>query len=716
MSEKAKKKERRLPAFNPRYIVTLALAALIFFMNIPMVGKCYSPFVYNDEMGYWMHAAELAGLDWRGVSETVGWYSYGYSLLLLPLVKLISDTVLLYRAALVMNIIMDEICYFMFIYIIRRLFPKLEILPASVVAAAGMLYTSYQFNSGVAFSETVLLLAATIVTLLIVRIMQKPTYINAVSLGLFSVYMYMVHNRTIGIVASVVFVLAAAVVCKKIKLSHGGAFMLALTAGFIADKLIRRRLVSALWSSGSSGNDAGTVFEKMKIAFSSASGLYKLIGVMSGQIFSISAGTFCLVLFALLIMAKRGATGLYNARKAIKGGKKLFETADSRFFMFLFIFCAFISTYFISCIFMIDFQRIDHILYTRYFDIVVGLLIMIGIIFLFEADKRDVLIMMFIPFIMRLGASGVSRILPLVEDQVFNKVCAPPICKLFEENHQYFHGFISYSLSWFFALAAISCMLRWKKLCIYLCSAICAVLFTVNTPSAQLAITVNQEAYEGDRALCARAKELPEKQIYVIRDAGTFISFLQYEMHDIRVEVTEDPDAISEEGYIFAPNSDLIELMGHEIIDRSDRHIIYSTSKTETDSITIPLDLMNVFDTECYIPSEDVINSSEEFNYLCYGPGLRLAEGSYSFMLDMSFSGYYGDDEIGYAEISSDAGETIYAHEEITADMLGKDGRLELDLDEELETETEKAEIVVYLYEPESISARLRSIEVKTEG
>lgn len=714
MSEKTKQK-RRLPSFDPRCIVTLMLAAVIFYVNFRIVGKCYHPFVYNDEMGYWMHAAEMSGLDWRGVSYTVAWYSYGYSLLLVPLMKLFSDTVALYRAALILNIVMDIVCYFLYVYIIRRLFPKLELITASVAAAAGILYTSYQFNSGVAFSETALLFAATLVVFLMVRILEKPTYLNSACLGLACAYMYMVHNRTIGIAASAVFVIIAALICKKVKLRQSGAFLLALIAGFTADKLIKGRLVSALWENGASGNDAGSVVGRLKTAVSSVQGFKKLLGVMAGQGFAVSAGTFCLVLFALLVMTRRGAAGALKAGKVVRSGKKLSETADSRYLMFLFIFCAFVSTYLISSIFMIDFRRIDHVLYTRYFDIVVGILIMSGICFLFEADKWDLLIIMAIPFIMRVGAAGANRIMPLVEDPTFNKVCAPPICRLFELNERNFHAFISYSVSWFFVLAAVSWFLRYKKLSIYICSVICAVLFTCNTPSAQLAITVNQNAYEGDRALCQRVKELPEKHIYVMSDAGTFISFLQYEMNDVRVDIARDAATFDEDGYIFASRSSVVDLMDHEIIDRSDRHILYSARKTETAENKIPLDFMSVFDSECYIPSEDMIESSPEFNYLCYGPYMHLDSGDYTFALDLDFDGADGAEEIGYAEVNSDGGQTVYVHEEITADMLDRDGQLELELGAELENSVKDVEIVVFLYEPESISAQLRAIEVKTE-
>lgn len=570
MSEE--KKKRRLPNFGPQYLVTLLLAAVVVFVNCGIISKCSNPFVFNDEMGYWMHAAEFAGLDWTGVSETVAWYSYGYSFLLAPLIKIFSDTVTLYRAALVLNVVMDVACYFMFVYIIRRLFPKLEILPASAAAAAGILYTSYQFNSGIAWSETALLMAVTIVVLFTVRVLDRPTCPDMVCLGLFSAYMYMVHNRTVGIVASVVFVMIIAVVCKKLTMKKFGIFAAALAVGFIADRLIKAHLVSALWSNGADGNNAGSVLGKLKTALTSADGFKKLTGVMAGQCFAVTAGTFCLVLFALVIMIRRGAVGLYKVRKS---GKKLSEAADSRYLMFLFIFCAFVSTYLISSIFMLEFKRIDHIIYTRYFDVLSGILIMTGICFMFEAEKSDMIAAMLIPVIMRVCVSRTNYMMTILSDPSFNKVCSPALCKLFENNGINFHAYFNYAVSWFFAFMVIACLFKWKKLCLYIVSAVCAVLFCVNAPGARDVIEIFQNEYKEDRALCDRIKELPEKQIYITSDAGNFISFLQYEMKDVRVELADTAEEISGEGYLFVRSADAEKFEDCQTLDSSDRLVVY---------------------------------------------------------------------------------------------------------------------------------------------
>lgn len=569
-------KRNRSHSFDPQYIVTLVLAAVIFIVNFRTVNKCYNPFLFNDEMGYWMHAAEFAGLDWTGVSETVIWYSYGYSFLLTPLIKFISDTVILYRAALLLNVIMDVTCYFMFIYIIRRLFPKLEILPASAVAATGILYASYQMNAGIAWSETALLTATTIVILLMVRAMQKPSYLNLACLGAFSVYAYMVHNRTIGVAASVVLFVAAAVICRKVTLKQAAVFAAAITAGFISDRLIKAHLVSIFWRNGPSDNDASSMFEKLKYALTSAEGFKRLMGVFAGQAFAISVSTFCLLLFSFVCIARRGAIVLHKKKKS---GKKLTEDVSGRHLVFMFIVCAFISTYIISSVFLINFNRIDHVIYTRYMDIFSGIFIMMGICFALEAEKEDLIASAFGLGIMVLLALAAKKAVGSMT--VFIQFCSPNLVRLFYSYGTSFLDYLRLSAFTLIVILFIPFVLKKRKICVYLCAAVCIFVFCINTPCLKEEIFNYQFLYKGDRALCDRVKELPEKQIYILPDSGNYISFLQFEMKDVRVELVESPETVSKDGYLFVPSHKKDDFMKYEKIDHSNRYNVYLIKASE---------------------------------------------------------------------------------------------------------------------------------------
>lgn len=714
MSEKAKKK-LSLPSFGPQDIVTLLFAAAIFIINYRIVGKCYNPFVYNDEMGYWTHAAKLAGLDWTGVSSTLAWYSFGYSFMLAPLIVMISDTVALYRTALILNIIMDIACYLMFVYIIRKIFPDIGKIASNFAAAAAIFYTSYQMNAGIAYSETALLFITTLVTFFIVRMIQKPTYVNMTCLGLLCAYLYMVHNRTIGIVASAVLIVAVCLLLKKVTWKKSGAFALALAVGFIANKLIKKYLETALRPSGKAGgNDAGSMVTKIKTACSSAEGMKKLLSIMAGQGFAVSAGTLCLVLFAVLAMSRHIITALVKTCKAVKEKKSPAEAVDGKILIVLFILCAFISSWLISSIFMFDCSRIDHILYTRYFDITVGLLIMTGICYLCSMDKFDIGIIMLIPVIMKVGATRAKAMMPQLSNPVFNKICSPGVCKLYEENGQNFHAYLSYSVGFFFIMAFIAYAVKKKKLCICVLSLICIYNFHENTPSAVKAITANQNAYEGDRALIERVRDqLGDEQVSVMVDTGTFISFLQYEMNDVKVDLIYSQDELPDSGYIFANRGGVVDFLGHDIIDFSDRHILYSAEVSEDSEDKIPLEFMNVFDADCYLPDEDAIVSSDN-SFVCYGPYMHLDADKYTFTLDMDISGDSAE-SIGFAEVKSNSVSTVYAHEEITADMIDKDGSVSLDLGANVGVPVSDMEIVVFLYDPQAVSMQLNSIEVNTE-
>lgn len=717
MSEKTKKKTALLH-FQISDIVTVVFAVLIFYINFGIVGKCYNPFVYNDEMGYWTHAAEMAGLDWHGVSRTLAWYSFGYSFMLVPLMKIISDTVVLYRAAIILNICMEIVSYFLFVYIIRYLFPKIGKLPASFVSAAAILYTSYQMNAGIAFSETALLFVTTLIVFNVIRVIKKPTYLNLGCLGLLSAYLFMIHNRTIGIVASAVFVVALGLIFKKISLKKSGVFAAALAVGIVCNKLIRGHLEGALWPSGKAGgNDAGSVLGKLKEAFSSVDAMKKLLSVMASQGFAVSAATMCLVLFAMWAVMRRIFSALGKTVTAVKE-KKMLDCGifDERVFTLVFIFCAFISTWIISSVFMFDFQRIDHVLYTRYFDIIVGILIMLGICYLYEAEKIDFGFMLLIPFIMRIGAGRASVMMQYLKTPVFNKVCSPGICRLYDLNGQNFHAYITWSVSLFFAMAFLMYILKKHKLGIFAVSLVCILCFNRNTPSAVTAITVNQEAYAGDREMIERNEELFESgNVYMTDSVGTFASFLQYELNDVRVDFVYDIDELDGDSYIFANKGDIVSFLDHEIIDSSDRHIIISADKAEKDeSGRLPLSYMNTFDYNCYIADEDVIESNPANNYVCYGPYLNLEAGEYTFTLDMDFD-KITDENIGFAEVRSNSVNTVYAHTELTADMLSKDGSLDIDLSANVGIPISDMEIIVFLYDPTEITMQLNSIHVDTK-
>jgi hypothetical protein len=184
-------------------------------------------------------------------------------------------------------------------------------------------------------------------------------------------------------------------------------------------------------------------------------------------------------------------------------------------------------------------------------------------------------------------------------------------------------------------------------------------------------------------------------------------------MNDVKVDLIYSQDELPDSGYIFANRGGVVDFLGHDIIDFSDRHILYSAEVSEDSEDKIPLEFMNVFDADCYLPDEDAIVSSDN-SFVCYGPYMHLDADKYTFTLDMDISGDSAE-SIGFAEVKSNSVSTVYAHEEITADMIDKDGSVSLDLGANVGVPVSDMEIVVFLYDPQAVSMQLNSIEVNTE-
>ena len=700
-------------------LLIAAFAAVILIMNLRMVGKCYNPFVFNDEAGYWTHAYTMAGYDWRGMSSTLVWYSYGYSFMLVPLIKLIHDPVTLYRSALVLNAVFVTLTYLMFVYILRFLFPKLKKAEAGFAAAAAALYTSYQHNTGIAFSETALLLVTTLAVFVLVRVMKRPTYLNLACFGAVCAYLFMIHNRTIGIGASAVLVVILGVVFKKIDLRHAAVFLGVFALGMFADHILHHQFESYLWVSGKAGggNDSGGVISKVKTSLSTAAGLKKLMSLMASQAFSAFAATFCIALFAVWGMFRMIIANFAECLTAFRKKKKrqFSRLADEKSFVFMFILCAFISTWIISSMFMTDFQRIDHIIYNRYYDITVGLLIMTGICFMSEADRKDLIFILAMPLIMFTGACRAMILLNGVTLHVFSRVCCPGISWYYDEFDLNFYAYAMVAVSVFcIALILMLCLKR-KKAGFLLVSVVTALIFTYFTPSARVDIFNNQRAYKGDREMLRRIWKTEDAEFYVSPETGAFISFVQYMLPDKKVSFAYEPDELGDNAYIIADKKEIVNMRGYEVADSSDRHIVYrNVPKDDSSEVNIPLSYMNLFNSDCYIAGEDVIQSDPANNYLCYGPYLDIEEGEYTFSLDMDIDGSSAE-PVGYVEVKSDSEGSVFDRAEITADSIDGSGKAEIELKADIDEAVSDLEIVVYLYSPDSVSAQLNSIKVNTE-
>ncbi len=170
------------------------------------ISRLTGPFIYADEIGYWSHAAHMTGNTWAGVMDGVSWYSFGYSFLLALTFLFSSHMLIMYRAAIVFNMIMSVGIFLLAHCIIRRFVPEHKTVVTGLFAFMLTTYPTYIFYSHTTLCETMFTLIVWLLFYEVVLLEEKPTLWRAVALGCTAVYGFAVHNRMLA-------VLGAAAVC-----------------------------------------------------------------------------------------------------------------------------------------------------------------------------------------------------------------------------------------------------------------------------------------------------------------------------------------------------------------------------------------------------------------------------------------------------------------------------------------------------------------------
>lgn len=170
------------------------------------ISRLTGPFIYADEIGYWSHAAHMTGNTWAGVMDGVSWYSFGYSFLLALTFLFSSHMLIMYRAAIVFNMIMSVGIFLLAHCIIRRFVPEHKTVVTGLFAFMLTTYPTYIFYSHTTLCETMFTLIVWLLFYEVVLLEEKPTLWRAGALGCTAVYGFAVHNRMLA-------VLGAAAVC-----------------------------------------------------------------------------------------------------------------------------------------------------------------------------------------------------------------------------------------------------------------------------------------------------------------------------------------------------------------------------------------------------------------------------------------------------------------------------------------------------------------------
>lgn len=366
------------------HLVLLGVAVLIFLIHIRNIANIGIFTVLDDEFGYWGNAAYLAGLDWSDAVSEIPYYSYGYSLLLVPLFWIFDNPVYMYKAAIVLNGILLSISFLLCYDIAKKLIKGTNSYIFMGIAFLISMYPSYIVYSSIAWCECLLILSCWLLTWCFVGLSEESSSYKFILIGFLSIYAYVIHQRTLGILIASIFVISIMKIFNKIHLKQFLMVVIPIIILLIIHIYLKDDIQSHLWlnSFGNLTNDYSAQLGKICQVIT-IDGLARLFKIFLGQFFYIGAASYLMGYFGLYELIRKVGKAIITA---VKNRKPDILNREYNFYPYLFLLIATLSSHAISVIFMINPTRFDHIVYGRYIDMIIGIVILLGFIKLMDKD------------------------------------------------------------------------------------------------------------------------------------------------------------------------------------------------------------------------------------------------------------------------------------------------------------------------------------------
>lgn len=377
-------------AFFFRYF--LLFAVLIFCTFQFNIDKIYGFSIYPDEFGYWASAAQMLGYDWSDTAALGYYYSFGYGVILAPILSIFHDSVTAYRAAVAVNALLQCGAVWMLWEIYRRLY-RIEGLrerKMQVVLAVGTaaFYPPCSFYVQMTMVETLLTFLYLFICYQMVLFIEKKNMRSAVLLALALVYLYFVHMRTVGVVIAAVTVLLLygwKNACARRSLIVAAVV---LTAGMFYGLWIKENVMNTVYAVTDAEqlavNDYAGQISNLK-SMLTFKGISRLFFSGTGKFYYLVMASFGLLCPAFCICLKKTLQVLRRLSSLTED----FVDGDGNGCFYLFCLLSLLGQCMVTAIAAMNPGRLDGIFYGRYNEYLLPVLIGIGLMAICDARRKS---------------------------------------------------------------------------------------------------------------------------------------------------------------------------------------------------------------------------------------------------------------------------------------------------------------------------------------
>lgn len=541
-----------VPKINKVNIFLFLFLLVVFSIFQYGIYKICGFALYPDEFGYWASAANAVGYNWSEVASMGSYYSFGYSLILIPILKLFTGKVAAYRAAITVNMLLMCASVFLLQKIVRKLIPDIDDVKSVLLSGIAVLYPSWIFYMQMTMVEALLFFMFVLVTYLLLSYIEHPKAITAALLAVCLVYIYCVHMRTVGVVIACIctcFLWGMVKAGKKEYIKSIFVLIIVLVIAAWISQELKSRTISEVFSYAEAkvlaGNDYGSQWNKLGEILT-PSGISRFLEGVLGKIFYLGLASFGIFYWAFGWCVKESiglAAGVVKKRKTAL-----------RQWCALFLILSTVGEILISSIFMYKSSHVDSLIYGRYDELLVPVMMLVGIMVM---EKNRFLI----PVTLLLGmlSGGMAlKLLDVVEEEGLKGLRGYHIAGISylinEDNLNIYHFFRDTWLLGFGLMILVSILLwfsRHLKAGVWMLTGILFVEIKAGLQiSEHYTYQMNNANFENQRiAEVINENDRGEGTIvYLDEDHPAYISFLQMQLpektiHVIREENLDDTES-----------------------------------------------------------------------------------------------------------------------------------------------------------------------------
>lgn len=363
------------------------------------------PVVHMDEIGYWANAAFMNGQNWSSIMENFSpYYSYGYSIILFLLMKLFRNPIMLYRAAVVINILMVICGYCILNYIVKRIFSHVDNNIRNLICLIPLFYPSIQEHTQIAWAESYLFLLFLLSIILIMKVYESGRAIFYFVYALILIDMYITHQRSIAIFTIGIFSLIFISIFKRDRWKQFILFAMTIILCLMGSRFVKNSIYNNVYTTvvaekdysndeklydGSKNkeidntsvkvdvNDYSGQAVKIKYMFT-PEGFDNLLVSFFGKLYYFVLASFFL-----------GGMGIWYLAQQIMSFIKEKNFNNLYTLVYCYILGSFFGTMVVAAVFMIYPGRIDTVAYGRYTDWLGTMIIIFGVFKLISSNVKE---------------------------------------------------------------------------------------------------------------------------------------------------------------------------------------------------------------------------------------------------------------------------------------------------------------------------------------